>query len=193
MVAIVLTSTREALPLCVLQSSVSSGAMVRHANQKGPVCMPTKPEIIQAINAGIERVDQTFGNLSDEQLATKVHDGENGWTAKQVLAHLAGRAETHDMMSKMAQGAPPPDGPFDVNTWNQRIVDDRADASRDDLLTEFRAAHERLAARVEGMPDAMLEMEITTPRGTSTMGEVLMGSGGMHSISHAEEVEQALK
>lgn len=155
--------------------------------------MPDKREIIDAINAGIERVEQTFGNLSDEQLATKVHDGENGWTAHQVLAHLAGRAETHDMMSKMAQGAPPSAGPFDANEWNQRIVDARSNASRDELLAEFREAHQRLAQRVEGMPDALLEREITMPRGTSKMGDVLLGSGGRHSIAHAEEVDQALK
>jgi hypothetical protein len=155
--------------------------------------MPTKPEIIEAINAGVERVEQLFGNLSDEQLATTVHGGEDGWTAHQVLAHLAGRAETHDLMSKMAQGAPPPEGPFDVNAWNQRLVDERADASRDELLAEFRQAHQRLAARVEGMPEALLEREISTPRGTSTMGDVLMSSGGTHSVNHADEVEQALK
>lgn len=155
--------------------------------------MASKQEIIDAINAGIERVNKTFGNLTDEQLATKVHEGENGWTAHQVLAHLAGRAETHDMMSKMAQGGSPPDGPFDANEWNQRIVDERADSSRDELLAEFREAHQRLADRVSGMPDQLLEREITTPRGTSKMSDVLMGSGGQHSISHAEEVEQALK
>ena len=155
--------------------------------------MATKPEIIEAINTGISRVEQTFGNLSDEQLATQVHQGENGWTAHQVLAHLAGRAETHDMMSKMAQGGAPADGPFDVDVWNQRIVDERANTGRDELLVEFRDAHQRLAQRVEGMPEALLEREIPMPRGAAKMGDVLLGSGGMHSVAHAEEVDQALK
>jgi hypothetical protein len=190
MVAIVLTPGHDALRATVDGRGWRDQAAIGTGRTS---CMASKQEIIDAINAGIERVDQTFGNLSNEQLATKVHEGDDGWTAKQVLAHLAGRAETHDMMSKMAQGGSPPDGPFDVNAWNQRIVDDRADASRDELLSEFRAGHQRLAARVEGMPEAMLEMEITMPRGTSKMGDVLMGSGGQHSINHAEEVEQALK
>jgi hypothetical protein len=154
--------------------------------------LPGKPEIIEAINTGIERVDSTFGNLTDEQLATKVHDGENGWTAHQVLAHLAGRGETHELMSKMAQGAPPPEGPFNVDEWNQRIVDERTSWSRDQLLGEFREVHERLAQRVEGMPEQLLDREITTPRGTSTVGDVLYASGGTHSVQHAEEVEKAL-
>lgn len=154
--------------------------------------MPGKPEIIEAIYAGIERVDKTFGNLSDEQLATKVHDGENGWTAHQVLAHLAGRGETHAMLSKMAQGEPPPGGTFNIDEWNQRIVDERATWTRDQLLGEFREVHQGLAKRVEGMPEQMLGQEITTPRGTSTIGDVMYSSGGTHSVQHAEEVEQAL-
>ena len=51
--------------------------------------MATREEIIGAIQQGIATVDQTFGDLSDEQLATEVYEG--GWTAKGILAHLAGR------------------------------------------------------------------------------------------------------
>lgn len=155
--------------------------------------MTTKSEITTAIRAGIDRVEQTFGNMSDEQLNKQVHEGDGGWTAKQVLAHLAGRVDTHNMMFLMAGGPPPeaPAGGFDVNHWNQQIVDARADKSKDELLTEFRDVHERLIQRVDALPEDDLGKTVTTPRGTSTLGEVLMGSGGNHSVTHSEEVKRA--
>lgn len=154
--------------------------------------MPSKQEIQAKIHEGIQKVEQTFSGLTDEQLATQVHEGDGGWTAHQVLAHLAGRGETYAMLSQMAQGSAPPGGLGDIHAWNQRIVDERANSSRDDLLSEFRTVHEQLAARVEGMPEQVLNQEIALPRGQSTVGDVLYGSGGQHSIDHSEEVERAL-
>lgn len=154
--------------------------------------MPTKHEITAAIREGIEHVEQTFGGLTDEQLDAQVHQGDGGWTGRQVLAHLAGRSGTHQMIFQMA-GAPPPDpaasGGFDVNHWNQQIVDERASASKEELLSEFRETHEQLIARVETLPEESLDQPVTTPRGTSSLGEVLVNSGGKHSVTHAEEIK----
>ncbi len=155
--------------------------------------MATKDEILQSISTGIADVESTFGGLTDEQLATQVHQEEGGWTAGQVLAHLAGRQASYEMMSKMAQGGDPPAaGSFDVNAWNQSHVDARADKSRDELIAEFKAVHEGLAGRIQNMPDELLAKEIIGFRGPTTVGDALMGSGGIHSSSHAEEVRNAL-
>src|SRR5690242_14594360 len=77
----------------------------------------TKEEIIAAIRQGIERVERTFGGLTDEQLQTQVHTEESGWTARDILTHLAGRARGYEMMTGMAGATPPPPRPggFDVN------------------------------------------------------------------------------
>lgn len=156
--------------------------------------MATKQEIITAIRQGIERVEQTFSGLSDAELDKPVHAGEGGWTARQILAHLAGRADSYQMMFQLAEAPPQQQGApsFDVNHWNQGIVDARVGKSRDDLLAEFRETHESLIQRVEALPDETLQQTVTMPRGPVTVGDALLGSGGQHSISHAEEVEQAL-
>lgn len=160
---------------------------------EGITHLAAKSEVVGAINKGIEDVDGVFGSLSDEQLATRVHQDDIGWTAGQVLAHLAGRQAGYEMMSKLAQGGPPPDmGSFDVHAWNQSHVDARAGKSRDELLAEFREVHEGLAARVEAMPDELLAREFVGFRGPTTVGDSLMASGGTHSSSHAAEVSQAL-
>jgi hypothetical protein len=155
--------------------------------------MASKADIVAAIQQGIARVEGTFGALDEARLDTRVHDGEGGWTARQVLAHLAGRAHGHDVLLRMAEAGDAPDfGAIDVNHWNQELVDARAAATRDELLAEFRAVHERLIERVEALPDEVLERQLTMPSGTFSAGDALAGSGGMHSIRHTEEVEHAL-
>lgn len=156
--------------------------------------MATKQEIIAAIREGIERVEATYGTLTNEQLATKVHEGEGGWTARQVLAHMAGRAEGHQLLLSLATGAAPTGfGGLDVNAWNQQRVDERAERSRDELLQEFRQTHEALIENVTELPDGALETMIPSPRGGEiALGEMLAGSGGRHNVNHTVEVEQAL-
>jgi len=156
--------------------------------------MASKREIIAAIREGIERVEATFGYLTDEQLGATVHEGGGGWTARQVLAHLAGRASGHQMLLSIATATTPPDmSGFNVNDWNQSIVDERAGHSRDELLQEFRQVHEALIESVGELPDGALEALIPSPRGGEVaLGDMLAGSGGRHSVNHTVEVEQAL-
>jgi hypothetical protein len=156
--------------------------------------MASKQEIIAAIQEGIDRVDATFGSLTGEQLGVTVHEGDGGWTAGQVLAHLAGRAQGHQMMLSMAtEAAPTGFAGLDVNHWNQQIVDERAGRSRDELLQEFRQAHEALIENVRELPDDAFATMIPSPRGGEiALGEMLAGSGGRHNVNHTVEVEQAL-
>lgn len=155
--------------------------------------MTTQPEIVDAIQAGMNRVQATFGQLSEAQLDTKIHDGENGWTARQILAHLAGRQATYDMLISLAidsNGASP--AGFDIDTWNQRLVEERDGRSREDLLAEFRTVHEALIERSKAFREDQFTLPIVLPHRETTLGGVLLGSGGMHSIQHSREVEEAL-
>ncbi len=154
--------------------------------------MASKQEIITEIQTGNARVAHTFGTLSDAQLATKINEGAGGWTAKQILAHLAARQATYDVLMQMAGSERAVGSGFDIDAWNQKQVDERQDKSRDALLEEFRATHERLAERVRAMPDAELSRTVVFPRGPVTLGDVLRNSGGTHSVQHAEAVEKAL-
>ncbi len=153
--------------------------------------MATKQEMIESINAGIAKVDATFGGLSDEQLQQKVHEADGGWTAKQILAHLAGRQGSYDAIVAMAQGTAPP-FTSGVDDWNQQAVDQRIGNSGDDLLAEFRQVHEALIARVRDMDADLLDAKVVMPRGEMSLSDILAGSGGRHSINHSAEVEAAL-
>jgi len=155
--------------------------------------MASKEEIVTAIRAGNTRVAQTFGALSEAQLATVVNEGAGGWTAKQVLAHLAARQSTYDLLIRMAGSERTAgSGGFDIDAWNQKGVDERQDRSRDALLEEFRTTHERLAERAQAMPDVELLRTVALPQGSAPLGDVLRNAGGAHSVSHAVGVEKTL-
>ncbi|MHB8645350.1 MAG: VOC family protein, partial [Thermomicrobiales bacterium] len=154
--------------------------------------MATKQEITDTIRQGNQRVTQTFSGLTDAQLNTRVHFDEIGWTAKQLLAHLAGRAPGHARMIGMAESGGGMPADFDLNAYNQRIVDERADKSRDALIAEFLTVHEALIERVQGMSDAQLSKTMQWRGGEIPLSDVLRGSGGQHSINHAAEAEKVL-
>lgn len=156
--------------------------------------MATKQEIVERIQAGIDQVQQTFGSLSDEQLQTTVYDGDGGWTAKEILAHLAARQPGYERMIGVAQGtASFPTGNVDFNAMNQAAVDQIVNKNRDELLSQFREVHEALKTRVQGLPDDLLGKTVTLPMGDRALGDVLLGSGGQHSINHSLDVEKAVE
>jgi hypothetical protein len=155
--------------------------------------MATKDEVIEAIRRGQEKVHQTFGSLNDAQLRQVVHEGDGGWTAKEVLAHLAGRAQGYQRTLQTASGnsQPAPAG-FNVDHWNRERVAERIHKSRDELLAEFDTVHDDLIEQVRGLSDEQLAKLIRRPTGEMPLSETLARSGGQHSINHSEEVERAL-
>lgn len=155
--------------------------------------MPDKGQITAAIQQGIADAETTFGGLSDAQLAAQVHAEDGGWTAHDILAHLAGREQVYAMMRQAASGG---ENPFATITnfgdWNQARVAERDGVSRDDLLTEFRTVHEALLAQVQGTSeDELAGMVALGPR-TASLGDLMYASGGTHSSGHAKDVAQAV-
>ncbi len=154
--------------------------------------MATKQEITETIRQGNQRVMQTFGGLTEEQMNTRVHFDDIGWTAKQLLAHLAGRAPGHARMIGMAESGAGLPADFDLNAYNQQIVDERKDKSRDALIAEFLTVHDALIERVNGMSDEQLAKTMQWRTGEIPLSDVLRGSGGQHSTNHAAEAEKVL-
>ncbi len=155
--------------------------------------MATRAEIIDAIQAGRNRATATFSKLSEEQLQSKIHEGSEGWDARQILAHLANRQPTYDMLVSIAMdgnGTPP--GGFSIDDWNQKLVEERTGRTREELLQEFQRVHNHLIERTRKLRDDQLRLPIVLPNRDTNLGDVLLGSGGMHSIQHASEVEEAL-
>jgi DinB superfamily len=155
--------------------------------------MVSRAQVVEAIEQGTAQVRHTFRSLTDEQLQTTVHAAERGWTAKEVLAHLATRRVVNDRLLQMAGGdSPLQSRPADWDRWNQALVDQHTSLSRDALLAEFQTVQDDLVAKVRALPEAMLARPIPLPQGEMQLGELLAMAGGAHALHHAEEVAQAI-
>lgn len=156
--------------------------------------MATREEIIRAVEEGREQVESTFRGLSDEQLDTQIYEDEGGWTARDILAHLAGRAQTYDMIYQFASSGEAIDpASFNVNAGNQALVDARRDRTPEELLDEFHLTHANLVERVQETDDVLLAKPVRLPGRELPAGDLLMNSGGRHSMAHAADVAEALE
>jgi hypothetical protein len=155
--------------------------------------MADKAAIVDTIQQGTDQVRRTFGSLSDEQLRTKIHEGERGWTARDVLAHLAARQAVNDRLLRMASGDAAPIAAIpSMDDWNQTLIDARRASDRDTLLAEFQAVQDALIAQVQTLSDDQLARPVPLPQGEMLLGDLLGMAGGAHAGHHAQEVEQAI-
>lgn len=109
----------------------------------------------------LERNRQTFTafleTLDDEQWNEPI--GEEQYTARQTLAHLAGAAKSMTRMGQNwiagNQNYLRPD--FDLNYYNARQQQKRAQLSNAELLEEWQAAHRDLIAFMETVREEDLD------------------------------------
>lgn len=98
-----------------------------------------KDEVIEALESDTAAVRYAVAGRRPDDWDAGVY--ENGWNARQLLAHLAAIEWTYPKLIERArQAAAPSDGAggsFDMDAYNQRQVAKRADASTEDLLDEF--------------------------------------------------------
>src|SRR5690348_9249981 len=90
-------------------------------------------EAAAAVAAATRRASAFFAELSDAQLATGVLDaGDRRWTARDVLAHLAGRALGYALVVEFARRGEALDA-IDPLEFAQARLDDRRDRVPEEL------------------------------------------------------------
>src|SRR3990172_11144530 len=113
---------------------------------------PTKAELLEALRSSGEQALQTLRALP----AAKWTEGryENGWNAREILAHLASIEWAYPKLIDLARGGQPPEkaapqspspgvtppsgaGTPQILNYNERQVAKRADATVELLLDEF--------------------------------------------------------
>jgi hypothetical protein len=153
--------------------------------------MATKQEIIETIQQGNDQIRQTFADMSENQAQTRVGDG--GWTAKEVLAHMAGRGPTYErLIERAGSNQSALSGQMDPDAWNESLVGVRRDQPLQEILREFLTVHEDVIAQVKAMSEATLAQPILLPRGEFNLGELLKLAAGNHTLNHLGEVRLAL-
>jgi len=122
---------------------------------------------------------------------------ENGWNARQILAHLAAIEWTYPRLLDLAATAPPPgsDGRADgaarggMDAYNARQVEKRANASVSELLDELERNRAALVAAVEASDPVLLSAPIRSAGGRAgSLAQVLREVAIAHVRGHIADI-----
>ncbi|HVP05971.1 MAG TPA: maleylpyruvate isomerase N-terminal domain-containing protein [Dehalococcoidia bacterium] len=139
--------------------------------------------------------------------AAKFEDGcyENGWNARQVLAHVASIEWSYPRLidvardgdkprEKKPEGAEPPQrkATGGINDYNQRQIERYADTPVAELLDVFRKNREATIAAVEATDDALFAVPVKSAGGIpGPLGTVLNYVAVVHVNGHVNDIVQA--
>src|SRR5438067_7957892 len=154
--------------------------------------------------------DELLGNMRDSARtfleaaravpADRWNEGcyEEGWTAKDILAHVASQEWTFPKVLLLAeQGpaeAPPPEKHFrgGLGDYNQRQVAKRADSSVDDLVAEFERNRDATIGAVQEADEELLRVPVRSAGGVEgPAAEVLNYLTVVHLQQHLDDIRGA--
>jgi len=116
--------------------------------------------------------------------------GYDGWTCRDLLAHLSSTAASLPSVASSATEPKDPNAPpFDANRWNASQVRRRADKEPQELIDEYDAGTTRL---VTVLSDLTMDARVTIgPYAGSPLGEA-MALMLEHQRHHLSDLERAL-
>jgi hypothetical protein len=158
---------------------------------------PTRDELLEALQ-------QTRGEVLDQlqkMPAVEFEQGryENGWNARQILAHLASIEWTYPRLIDIARGVEPkkkPDAPSKpssggIVSYNDRQVAKREGLSVDELLEEFERNREATIKAVGEAEEELLTKEVRTAGGfEGPLTQVMQWVAVDHVRAHLADIVQ---
>ena len=161
---------------------------------------PPKAELMEALRASRDVVIATVRALTPERLEEGRY--ENGWTGRQILAHLASIEWTYPRLVDIARAAPADDAalaPGDEpptrtmrggnDAYNERQVARRAHLSVAELLAEFERNRAATIQAVDATDEALLQRRIRSAGGvTGALALVLHRVAVDHVLGHARDI-----
>ena len=117
--------------------------------------------------------------------------GHDGWTCRDLLAHLSSSAASLPAVAiSVTETRDPNAPPFDSTRWNASQLRRRADRQPQDLMDEYDSGTTRL---VMVLSDANLDKPVTVgPYVGTSLGET-MANMLEHQRHHLSDLEKALK
>jgi hypothetical protein len=138
---------------------------------------PTKAELLDALSSSGRQALETLRAMPAQRWTEGRY--ENGWNAREILAHLASIEWAYPRLIDLARGEPPqkappaqpsatpPSGGFtpQIMNYNERQVAKRADYTVEQLLEEFEANRAATVAAVESAEEALFGVVVTSAGG----------------------------
>jgi uncharacterized protein (TIGR03083 family) len=151
----------------------------------------SKQEIISAYQQSTRRLDGIIAGRSEEDLRKTVYPG---WSAKQLLCHLASTSGSAAFFVVMAQSGQGMGAGFDVDRWNAEQVAARQDRPVEEIVAEFRAGHEGSIKAVESAADDLMAKQVPDfSGGMLALADLIKGSATDHEAEHLDDLEKALR
>lgn len=168
----------------------------------------TKNELVAALRSSGDELLEKVGAVPPERLDEGRY--ENGWNAREILAHVASIEWTYPRLIDVARGADPQksetasaakpseakDGDLPTRTarggilsYNDRQVEKRAGATVAELLDEFKTNRAATIAAVEATDDALFSQEIRSAGGiTGPLAGVINATAVLHVRAHMNDI-----
>ncbi len=121
---------------------------------------------------------------------------ENGWTRREILAHIASTSGVAGFVLTLARApagvAATGAGAYDIDQFNRQQVALREGRSVQEVLAEVRANIDRDAAALEAVPDEVLQQQFRAPWGAEgSVAEVIIESVRGHLATHLADLRAA--
>lgn len=156
---------------------------------------PSKAELLDQLRSGASELREKLAALPAEEFAKGRY--ENGWNAREILAHIASIEWTYPRLIEIATQPPaaeskePPtrQARGGILSYNDRQVAKRAEASVEELLDEFNTNRSALLDAIEATDDETLNKEVTSTGGfTGPLAQVLQWVAVDHVRAHLNDI-----
>ena len=157
----------------------------------------TRDDLLAALRDDAARLPEVVAAIGAGDLERGVY--ENGWSARQLLAHLAAIEWTYPRLIEQARSPAEASaggsrsGSFNMDAYNHRQVSNRADATISELLEEF--AHNRqstITAIAEAEQELLNQPTRSAGGAQGTLLEVLTNVTLEHVRTHLSDLESAV-
>lgn len=173
--------------------------------------MTAKQQLLDDLRATGERAEAALRALPAGAFERGAY--ENGWNARQILAHMASMEWTYPRLLDVARAAAQPASPdasastapkatrverapeaaassgTPMDSYNDRQVEKRASASVSDLIDEFAKNRAALIAAIESADEALFDVQITSAGGArGPMSGVLRYVAIEHVTGHLRDI-----
>jgi hypothetical protein len=158
---------------------------------------PTRTELLDALKETRGEVLEGLRKIPAEDFEQGRY--ENGWNARQILAHLASIEWTYPRLIDIARGVEPkkkPDKPKTpdsggILSYNDRQVAKREDLSVDELLGEFERNREETIRAMENVEEELLTKEVRSAGGfVGPLTQVMHFVAVDHVRAHLSDILQ---
>ena len=156
--------------------------------------MATKDEIVNTLQNVQSDIEQAVSSMPEQACATGVY--EDGWNARQILAHMASMSGVTSFVLNLASapaGAGGGIGPnFNVDDFNRLQIAAREGKTPADLVGEIRASFEKDISTVHAAPDELIRKHYRTPWDVEgEVGDIIVGSLNDHMGMHLADLRSA--